>query len=208
MAAGRVPNVPIVQGVPVMSRIRLVQTRTARVVCDGGRNYVQDTIDSVGVEFRGPDGRAVSVAFDGRCDREGTSCGHVHETFGTYSDCPVIDAHDKQSGPVGELQAMRFLRDALIRMDLGDYDPCAVCDECCEKFDRSERPNSRVCEVCAAKEYCNDCGEYAIVDDEGYCATCNDKADGVVWGVCSDCGRRYWPGSESGYCSICEGRNE
>jgi hypothetical protein len=98
----------------------LVRIAKSEVCREGSRLYVDQRVTHVNVSFEGPDGRVVSVAFDGRCERDGLIDGSVCEGYGTFRDCPVIDGDDRQSGPVSDLQAMRILRDALIAMDLGE----------------------------------------------------------------------------------------
>ena len=85
-----------------------------------------DTSDKhASVSFTGPDGRVVSLAFDGRFDRYdyiGRGDGKVYQV---YADCPVIDAdgnqHTQFNGCDGR-NALRILRDSLNELDL------EVCD--------------------------------------------------------------------------------
>ncbi|MHC4705126.1 MAG: hypothetical protein ACYTFQ_31640, partial [Planctomycetota bacterium] len=76
---------------------------------------------------------------------------------------------------VTDLQALRFLRDSLIALDLGEFEGEKECIECGEKFDRIERAGSSFCADCAASDYCSDCGEYAVLGDDNYCSACSDR---------------------------------
>jgi hypothetical protein len=98
---------------------------------------VADRVSSFVLKLTGPDGRMVTVGFDGRYDisKVDGSC----ELYGLYRDCPVVadmpgDANRRDSGSCSDLQAMRFLRDALIALDLGDDDETVVCVECEARF--------------------------------------------------------------------------
>ena len=133
-----------------MAKIQLLRIAETKLVRRNGTDCVEQVVRSVGVGFVGPDGRTVSLAFDGRCDRKDEACGSgVYETYAPYSDCPVIDANNKQSGPMPDIQAMRFLRDALVAMDLGDYDPWRECVECGEKFVPDNPTGCDFCPACA-----------------------------------------------------------
>ena len=113
-----------------MTKIQLNRIVETKLVRRNGNDCVEQVVRGVSVDFAGPDGQHVSLAFDGRCNRKDEACNMVSETYAPYSDCPVIDGDNRQSGPMPDIQAMRFLRDALVEMDLGDYDPRRVCAEC------------------------------------------------------------------------------
>ena len=131
-----------------MTKIQLTRTVETKLVRRNGADCIEQIVRDISVSFAGPDGRAVSLAFDGRYDREADACGMIRETYGTYADCPVIDASDRQSGPMPDIQAMRFLRDALIEMDLGDYDPWRVCAECGGSFIPDNPTGCCFCPAC------------------------------------------------------------
>ncbi|MHC5061789.1 MAG: hypothetical protein ACYTFK_11980 [Planctomycetota bacterium] len=122
--------------------------------------------------FTGPDGRA---------EVEGCGIGSVLKTYSTYSDCPVIDDQDKQSGVVSDLQAMQLLRDALIAMDLGKFEERVACNECSVEFVPELRSYYNVCDACKAWDGCEDemecavCGDWAELDDCGRCAGCSGR---------------------------------
>jgi len=129
-----------------MSKIQLNRiVKPVTVVSNDGARIEQRT-ESVGVSFAGPDGRTVSLAFDGRCDCKADAPGMIRETYAPYADCAVIDGEYRQSGPMPDIQVMRFLRDALIDLDLGDYDPRRVCIVCGGEF---EPASPGCCNVCA-----------------------------------------------------------
>jgi hypothetical protein len=117
-----------------MTKIQLSRIVETQLVRRNGNDCVEQVVRGVSVNFVGPDGRHVSLAFDGRYGRKDEVGGAVRETYAPYADCPVIDANDRQSGPMPDVQAMRFLRDALVAMDLGDYDPSRVCSYCGASF--------------------------------------------------------------------------
>jgi hypothetical protein len=131
-----------------MTRIQLDRIVETKLVRRNGNVCVEQIARSVGVGFVGPDGRTVSLAFDGRCDHKSEGGNMVRETYAPYGDCPVIDADDRQSGPMPDIQAMRFLRDALIEMDLGDYDPQRVCAECGVSFVPDSPSGCNFCPAC------------------------------------------------------------
>jgi hypothetical protein len=82
---------------------------------------VQDR--TVGVQFVDCDGNVVSIAFDPRAGSESCGIGSVMKSYRTYSDCPVIadfDGDEEYSGSVSDVQALRVVRDALNKMNLGD----------------------------------------------------------------------------------------
>jgi hypothetical protein len=131
-----------------MTKIQLSRIVETKLVRRNGNDCVEQVVRGVSVNFVGPDGRFVSLAFDGRCDRKDEACSMVHETYAPYSDCPVIDGDDRQSGPMPDVQAMRLLRDALIGMDLGDYDPQRVCAECGVSFVPDNPTGCNFCPAC------------------------------------------------------------
>ena len=133
-----------------MPKIQLNRIVETKLVSRNGNVCVEQIARGVSVGFVGPDGRVVSLAFDGRygCESEGGNM--LRETYGTYADCPVIDADGRQSGPMPDMQAMRFLRDALIGMDLGDYDPCRVCADCGVLFIPDSPTGCCFCPACEA----------------------------------------------------------
>lgn len=102
------------------AKIRLGMIKQAAQVNRFGQVSLEIRDETVFVEFVAPNGRSVSVAFDGRPDSEGIGSSMAMSTYRTFSDCPVIDADDRQSGPVSDLEAMQILRDSLIAMNLGD----------------------------------------------------------------------------------------
>jgi hypothetical protein len=82
---------------------------------------VQDR--TVGVQFVDCDGNVVSIAFDPRSGSESCGISTVMKSYRTYSDCPVIadfDGDEEYSGSVSDVQALRVVRDALNKMNLGD----------------------------------------------------------------------------------------
>ena len=131
-----------------MTKIQLNRIVETKLVRRNGNDCVEQVVCSVGVGFVGPDGRTVSLAFDGRCRSEDEIGNTVSEVYGTYIDCPVIDGADRQSGPMPDIQAMRFLRDALIGMDLGDFDPRRVCAECGVSFVPANTAGCCFCPAC------------------------------------------------------------
>jgi hypothetical protein len=131
-----------------MSKIQLSRIVELQLVRRDGNDCVEQVVRGIGVNFTGPDGRTVSLAFDGRFDRENHVCGMVNETYAPYGDCPVINGDGVQSGPMPDVQAMRFLRDALIGMDLGDYDPDRVCAECGVSFVPDNPSGCNFCPAC------------------------------------------------------------
>jgi hypothetical protein len=144
---GKQPQ-PQTERVTIMSKIQLRRIVETKLVRRNGNDCIEQVVRGVGVSFTGPDGRVVSLAFDGRCDRENHVCDMVSETYETYADCPVIDADERQSGPMPDIQAMRVLRDALIKMDLGDYDPNRVCAECGVSFVPDSPTGCSFCPAC------------------------------------------------------------
>jgi hypothetical protein len=98
-----------------MSSITLVRiVRPERVVYHG-RNILEDKVVTVGVEIVGDDGRKVTLAFDGRYDRDCETYCTEREEYMTYNDCPIITdmpgGESVQSGPVEDVVAV--LRAAL-----------------------------------------------------------------------------------------------
>ena len=132
-----------------MTKIQLSRIVETNLVRRNGNDCVEQDVRGVSVGFVGPDGHTVSLAFDGRCNRKDEACNTVHETYVPYADCPVIDADDRQSGPMPDIQAMRFLRDALIAMDLGDYDASRECVECGVSFVPDNPSCYYLCSACA-----------------------------------------------------------
>jgi hypothetical protein len=156
-----------------MANVSLVRIVQPRVEVRDGRVSLVEEVKTTVVKFEGADGRSISLAFDGRASREGSDYrGAVREEYAPYGDCPVVDADGEAMRSGSDLQTMRFLRDALIAMDLGDYDPCANCIECGTTFIPEGCGAGTICPECAAKDYCSDCGEYTDCDDSGYCFTC------------------------------------
>jgi hypothetical protein len=157
---------------------------------EGSKVSVDHTTKSIGVEFVGPDGRRVSIAFDGRCDRDNLGGGISLEEYFTYSDCPVMvypaDSGDcadpaergKQSGVVSDLQAMQLLRDALIAMDLGKFEDRVACNECSVEFVPALRSYYNVCDACKAREDEMECA---------VCEQCGAQVDTPGWTICNDC---------------------
>jgi hypothetical protein len=131
-----------------MTKIQLHRNVETKLVRRDGNDCVEQVVRGVSVSFVGPDGRTVSLGFDGRFDREDDSFGSVSETYAPYGDCPVINGDGVQSGPMPDVQAMRFLRDALIEMDLGDYDPSRVCAECGVSFVPDNPSGYNICPAC------------------------------------------------------------
>ena len=132
-----------------MSKIQLIRIVESGLVIRGGDVRIEQRAQKVGVNFTGPDGQYVSLAFDGRCDSERETGSSVCETYLPYADCPVINGENQQSGPVTDIQAMRFLRDALIAMDLGDYDPRRDCIVCGDEFVPAHTESYNLCPDCA-----------------------------------------------------------
>ncbi len=71
---------------------------------------------SISIGFKSPDGKVVSLAFDGGAGRsiKGEHC----TAYRVYSDCPVIDGDEKQYQM--SRTVVRDLRDALNKLNLGD----------------------------------------------------------------------------------------
>jgi hypothetical protein len=110
---------------PVTPNIELHRVVRPGVFVRDGQTCINYDVSTVCVFFTGPDGRSVSLGFDGRYDCEDEGGRSVRELYMPYRDSPVI-TDEAQSGPMSDLRAMRFLRDALISLDLGDD---ANCDE-------------------------------------------------------------------------------
>jgi hypothetical protein len=125
----------------------------------------------------------------------------LREEYVTYSDCPIIVGDNGQSGSVSNLAVLQILRDALVKMDLGDYDPFVVCDECEDRFVPDNRGCVNYCPTCTDSEYCSVCARYAVLDDNGYCPDCAGKD------YCNDCGA-FGLLADNGYCSDCVCCNE
>jgi|GEM_PF-5817358 len=102
----------------------------------------------VSIKFSGPDGRHISLAFDGRYDSNSLWGNLVVKTFMPYADCPLVGNEGEQSGSISDLQAMRLLRDELIALNLGKFDPSVTCSECGKRYVPSNRVSSRVCSRC------------------------------------------------------------
>jgi hypothetical protein len=102
-------------GETVMSKITLVRLVTVEPVVWHGKVMLEDRVEKVGIKIVDDDGRAVTLAFDGRCDRTNESGGWEREEYGAYSDCPIMtempDGNRVQSGPVEDIVVA--LRDAL-----------------------------------------------------------------------------------------------
>ena len=102
-----------------MCKIELHRITRPLIISQSGKHTMETVVESVAVTFAGPEGE-VSLAFDGRYEVEEVGRGWKRETYRTYSDCPVIDADNIQSGRVDDREVLRLLRDALMDTDLGD----------------------------------------------------------------------------------------
>lgn len=79
--------------------------------------------ETVCISFTDSDGKQVSVAFDGRfhftdiADNGGWTNRYEYEL---YRDCPVINGREERSVSGDDVRIMRFFRDALNDLNLGD----------------------------------------------------------------------------------------
>lgn len=131
-----------------MSNITLTRVTKPRVDCSDGTYRVKETVETLFVKFARDDGCSVSLAFDGRPHIAGYpgSPSRRIEIYSVLPGCPVQS--DKQMRPGSDLQTMRFLRDALTAMDLGDYDASVVCCECGRKYIPDDSSSCTFCEDC------------------------------------------------------------
>jgi hypothetical protein len=166
-----------------MTNVQLTRIVEPVMVTRNGRGSIENRVKTACVTFNGPDGQEVSIAFDGRADCYCDGSRMLREEYVTYSDCPIIGDNDSQSGSVSDLQVMRILRDELVKMDLGDYDPFVVCDECEDRFVPDNRSGVNYCPDCMNSAYCSVCTRYAVLDDDGHCPDCAGKK---LCGACGD----------------------
>jgi hypothetical protein len=101
-----------------MTKIRLTRVVKPVLVITEGDCRIDQKAKTVAVTFEGRDGKTVSLAFDGRCDRDSAGGSMVRETYVPYADCPVMTFLG-ENGPATDGAALRALRDALNEMDLG-----------------------------------------------------------------------------------------
>ena len=103
-----------------MSNIQLTRIIEPILSTRGRHTCIENAVVSMGVSFFDANDNQVSLAFDGRFESEAIGGRMVQEKYSSYSDCPVINGDGVQSGPVTDLQAIRFLRDALNKLDLDE----------------------------------------------------------------------------------------
>ncbi|MHC4301008.1 MAG: hypothetical protein ACYS7Y_27350 [Planctomycetota bacterium] len=102
-----------------MTKIQLTRIVKPVLVITEGDCRIDQKAKTVAVTFEGPNGDVISVAFDGRCDRDSAGGSMVRETYELYRDCPIM-AGDGDQGPMQDVETLRVLRDALVGMDLQD----------------------------------------------------------------------------------------
>ncbi len=86
--------------------------------CDEIQLIVGDEIfgeRSISVGFKDRDGKVVSLAFDGGRGREIN--WEYGKAYRVYSDCPIYDG---DGNGCRNVEVVRFLRDALNKLNLGD----------------------------------------------------------------------------------------
>jgi hypothetical protein len=161
-----------------MSNIQLIRVVEPMPIMREGRGRIEDRDAHVGIHIVGPDGQEVSIAFDGRSDCYHEAGSQRREEYVTYADNPIRSFHGGCNGPVDDTDTLRILRDALIAMDLGDFDDSVACYECGDRFvpaDPVNRGHINYCPDCQDKDYCGGCGGYAILDDNDNCALCSGR---------------------------------
>jgi hypothetical protein len=96
-------------------KVELVRNRKRTVYCDGDIVRINEEVRGLCITFSDDAGHTVSVAFDGRCDKD----GYDDEFYRLYRDCPVR-AVNQPGGPMTDRAAMVALRDALNKLELGE----------------------------------------------------------------------------------------
>ncbi len=98
-----------------MTNVTLTRIVKPTIVHRHGRASIEDSVETLYVNFEDYNGQSVSLAFDGRYDTEYESGRMIRETYSIYSDSPVM-----ANGMTGSAEdVVRVLRDALSAL-LGD----------------------------------------------------------------------------------------